>query len=106
VEVSLWITILFGKTEIDNVDLVATLSNAHEEVVRLDIAVDEGLGVDVLDPGDELIGQEQNGLQRELAVAKVEEVFQTGSEQIENHGIVVAFGSKPTDEWDPDTASQ
>jgi hypothetical protein len=62
VEVSLGITILFGETEIDDVDLVATLSNTHKEVVGFDIAVDERLGVDVLDPRDELIGKEQDGL--------------------------------------------
>jgi hypothetical protein len=52
VEVSLGVTVLLGETEIDNVDLVATLADAHEEVVRLDITVDEGLGVDVLNAGD------------------------------------------------------
>jgi len=76
VEVSLWVTVLLGETEIDNVDLVATLADAHEEVVRLDITVDEGLGMNVLNTGDQLVGKEKNGLQGELAVAEVEEVFQ------------------------------
>lgn len=57
VEVCLGIAVLLGQTEINHVDLVTTLSNTHEEVVRLDIAVDEGLGVDVFDAGDELIGE-------------------------------------------------
>ena len=58
VEVSLGITVLLGQTKVDDVDLVSALANAHEEVVRLDITVDEGLGVDVLDAGDELVGKE------------------------------------------------
>lgn len=41
VEVSLGIAVLLGKTKVDHVDLVATLANAHEEVVGLDISVDE-----------------------------------------------------------------
>jgi hypothetical protein len=106
VEVGFGVTILLRQTEIDDVDLVATLSDPHEEVIRLDIPVDEGLGVDVLDAGDELIGKEEDGFQREFAVAKVEEIFQTGPKQVENHGIVVTFGSKPTDERDPNTTSQ
>lgn len=63
VEVGLGITVLLGQTEINHVDLVATLADAHEEVVRLDVTVDEGLGVDVLDAGDELIGEQEDGLQ-------------------------------------------
>ena len=49
-------TVLVGQTEIDNVDLVATLSDAYEEVVGLDITVDKGLAVNVLNTGDELVG--------------------------------------------------
>jgi hypothetical protein len=106
VEMGLGITVLLGETEIDNVDLVATLADAHEEVVRLDITVDEGLGMDVLDAGDELIGEQEDGLQRELAVAEVEEIFQRGTEQIEDHGVVVALGAEPAHEGDTDTASK
>ena len=63
VEVSLWVTVLLCETEIDDVDLVTTLANAHEEVIWFDITVDEGLGVDVFDAGNELIGQQQDRLQ-------------------------------------------
>jgi len=106
VKVGLGVTVLLGKPEIDDVDLVATLSNAHQEVIRLDITVDEGLGVNIFDPGDELIGQEKGGLEGELSVAKVEQILKAGSEEIENHSIVVTFGSEPTDEGDTDTASE
>jgi len=105
VEVSLGVTVLLGKTKVDNVDLVATLANAHEEVVGLDISVDKRLGVDVFYTRDELVGQQEDSLQRELSVAKVEEIFQTGAKKVEDHGIVVAFGAEPTDEGDADTAS-
>jgi hypothetical protein len=106
VEVSLRVTVLLGQTEINNVDLVATLSNAHEEVIRLDITVDEGLGVNVLDAGDELICEEEDSLQGEFAVAEVEEILQTGAEEIENHGIVIALGTEPANEGDTDTTSE
>jgi hypothetical protein len=29
------------ETEIDDIDLVTTLTNAHQEIIRLDIAVNE-----------------------------------------------------------------
>jgi hypothetical protein len=106
VEVRLGIAVLLGKTEINDVDLVAALANAHEEVVWLDITVDKRLGVDVLNTGDELIGEEQDGLQGEFAVAEVEEILQRGTEQIQDHGIVVTLGTEPAHEWDTDAASE
>jgi hypothetical protein len=106
VEVSLWVTILLSQSEVNDIDLVAALADTHQEVVRLDIAVDEGLGVDVLDTGDELVGEEENGLQRELAIAEVEQILQARSEEIEDHSIVVTLSSEPADEGDADTSSE
>lgn len=106
VEVSLWVSVLLGQTKINDVDLVTTLTNAHEEVVRLDITMDEGFGVDVFDTGDELIGEKKNSLQGELAVAEVEEILQTGSEKVKDHSIVITFGTEPANERDTDTTGE
>jgi len=106
VEVSLGIAVLLGQTKVDDIDLVAALANAHKEVVGLDIAVDEGLGVDVLDAGDELVGKEQDSLQGELAVAEVEEVLKRRAEQVQDHGVVVALGSEPADKGNANTAGE
>ena len=62
--------------------------------------------MDVLNAGDELVGQEQDGLQGELAVAEVEQVLQAGAEQVENHGIVVALGPEPADEGDANSTGK
>jgi len=43
----LGVTELLGKTEIDDIDLISTLSNAHEEVVRFDITMNEVSQVDI-----------------------------------------------------------
>ena len=40
-EMSLGVTILLCETKIDDIDLITSLANAHEEVVWLDIPVDE-----------------------------------------------------------------
>jgi hypothetical protein len=106
VEVRLGIAVLLGQTEVDHVDLVAALADAHEEVVRLDVAVDERLGVDVLDAGDELVGEEQDRLQRELAVAEVEQVLEGGAEEVQDHGIVVALGAEPAHKGNADAAGE
>ena len=43
------VAVLLGQAEVDYVHEVALLGQAHQEVVRLDVAVDEVLRVDVLD---------------------------------------------------------
>lgn len=106
VEVSLRVTVLLRETEINDIDLVSALADTHQEVVGLDVTVDEGLGVDVFNSGNELIGEEKDGLQGELAVAEVEQILQTGAEEIDDHGVVVTFGSEPADERDTDTTSK
>jgi hypothetical protein len=50
--VRLRVTVLLGESEVNDVDLVPTLADAHEEVVGLDVAVDEVAGMNVLDAGD------------------------------------------------------
>lgn len=52
VEVCLWVSELLGKPEVNDIDLIATLTDSHQEVVRLDVTVDEVAGVDVLDARD------------------------------------------------------
>ena len=106
VEVRLRVAVLLGQTEVNNVDLVTTLANSHQEVVGLDIAVDEGLGVDVFDAGDKLVGEEQDGLEGELSVAEIEQVLEAGAEEVKDHGVVVALGAKPADKRDADAAGE
>jgi hypothetical protein len=52
VQVGLGITIFLGQTEVDDVHLISTLANAHQEVVGLDVTVDEVARVDILDTRD------------------------------------------------------
>jgi hypothetical protein len=81
-ELSRGVLVFLSQTEINDVDLVATLVIAHEEVIGLDVAVEETLGMDVFYSGDELISENQDGLQREFSVAEVEEVLQAWPEEI------------------------
>ena len=105
-EVRLRVTVLLGEAKVNHIDLVATLPNAHQEVVRLDVTMDEGLGVDVLDARDQLIREQQDRLQGEFPVAEVEEVLQARSQEVQDHGIVVTLGAEPAYEWDTDTSGK
>lgn len=62
VKTSLRVAVSLGQAKVNDINLVASLPYAHDEVVRLDVAVDERLAMDVLDPGDELVGEEQDRL--------------------------------------------
>lgn len=46
------ISILLGKTKVDDIDLIASLSDSHQEVVWLDISMDEVSGVYIFDTRD------------------------------------------------------
>ena len=106
VEVRLRVAVLLGQTKVDDIDLVATLADAHQEVVWLDITVDERLCVDVLDARYELVGQQQDGLERELAVAEVEQVLKGWAKQVQDHGVVVTFCAKPSHKRNAHTTSK
>lgn len=62
--------------------------------------------MNVFDTRYELVGQQEHCLQREFAVAEVEEILQAGPKQIENHGIIVTFGAEPTNKGNANTSSE
>ena len=106
VKMGFGVTVFLGQSEINYIDLISTLSNSHQEVVRLYITVDEGFSVDVFNAGDELIRQEQDSLQREFAVAKIEQVLQAGAEKIKYHSIVITLCPEPANERNSDSSSE
>jgi len=59
VKMTLWVAVLLCQSEIDDIDLVATLANAHQEVVGLDIAMNEVLRVDIFDARNLNMGHQE-----------------------------------------------
>jgi hypothetical protein len=80
--ISLCLRELLGDAKINHVERVALLPHAHQEVGGLDVAVEDALGMDVLDAVDGLEGDEDDRFERELAVAVVEEVFERRAEEL------------------------
>lgn len=62
--------------------------------------------MDVFDTRNELIGKEQHSLQRELAVAEVEQILQTRSEEVDDHSVVVTLSTEPTHEGNANTTGK
>lgn len=55
--VRFWISVFLCKAKVDHVYHISELVGSHQEVLWLDIAMDEGLGVEIIDARDQLIGQ-------------------------------------------------
>lgn len=62
--------------------------------------------VDALQTGDKLVREEQHRLERELALTKDEELLQTGTNDVEDHGVVYTVGAIPADNGNADTAAE
>jgi hypothetical protein len=112
----LGVTILLGHAKIDDVDDIGGFGawSADEEIVRFDISVDEVLFVNRLYPRkleavsklnlaqndhntNHLFCNHDDGFNRKLPIAVVEEVLQTRSEQIDDQNVVQALLAKVVD---------
>ena len=54
----------------------------------------------------ELIGKKENSLEGELAVTEVEQILERWAEKIDDHGVVVGFGTEPADKGYADATSK
>ena len=54
----------------------------------------------------QLISKQQNCLEREFAVAKVEEVLKGRTEKVDDHCVVVTFGTEPPNKRDTNATSE
>lgn len=91
----LGIAIALRKAEVNHVNDVLLLAVADEEVVRLHIAMNKMVVVQELEALDHLICNHKSGLDGEFALAEIEGILKTGSQQVHDHGIVVALDTKP-----------
>ena len=91
----LGILVALAQTKVDQVDRALFVADAHQEIVRLHIAMDEVVRVHELEAADHLLGQHAHGLQSELTTAVLEQIFERMSEQLHDHGFVVALDSIP-----------
>mmetsp|Transcript_76760 Transcript_76760/g.238325 ORF Transcript_76760/g.238325 Transcript_76760/m.238325 type:complete len:285 (-) Transcript_76760:367-1221(-) len=70
------IPVLLREPKVNYVQLLLLLPDAHQEVVRLDVAVQETLCMHVLDETDHLLSKHQHCFEAEFPPAIVEEILQ------------------------------
>lgn len=68
--------VLLRQPKINQVQLELFLVDAHAKVIRLDIAMQQMLGVHKLDPLDHLIHKHKHSLEAESLIALIQQVFQ------------------------------
>jgi len=62
--------------------------------------------MDVLDAGDQLICEKKDGLEGELPVAEVKQIFEGRTQEIDDHRVIVAFGTEPAHKGDANTTGE
>lgn len=70
------VSVSLSKAKVNKVDLMLFLIDSDKEVIRFHVSVNEVVVVEVLQSLDHLVCDHQHALQRELPLAKCEQVFQ------------------------------
>src|SRR6218665_979479 len=91
---------LFSQTKVNDVNFVTVLTTANHEVVRLNVAINILLLVDICKNIDHLISQHENSFQREFVFAVRKQILKTRTKQVHYHDIVLRLvHSKPVNFW-------
>jgi hypothetical protein len=115
-QVCLWIPVLLCQPKINNIHLIGTFSQTHQEIVGFDVSMDEIFGMNILDAGNlpislsngtyQLISQQQNRLERKFSVAEVEQIFQRRPQKINHHAHVLSFDAIPANKGNTNSTRQ
>lgn len=108
----------FCESKIYNVYIMLFFADTDEEVIGLDIPMQEMARMHefnalkllthnqvrihvftVIELTYHLISEHEDCLQGESSLAVVEEIFKTGTEQVYDHHVVIAFDAEPVHVW-------
>lgn len=100
------IAILLCQPKVNRVQYIALRTSPHEKVARRNVAVQEAVGVNVLQPRDGLVREEQHRLDGEAPPAVRQEVLQGRAEALLHQDVVVVLLPEPMRLGDPDAAAE
>lgn len=84
---ALRILIALGQAKVNHIQFVAIPADAHQKVIWLHVAVYKTMLMHALEAHQQLIGQHEDCLQREVALAQVEQILQRGAQQLHDQRI-------------------
>jgi hypothetical protein len=82
--------VAFGKSKIEDENLVSCFIESNAEVIGFDIPMDEMTVVNVFDPRNHLVNKNQHCFQRKLAQSLIEEGLKGWAHQIHYQHVVVS----------------
>lgn len=94
------ITAFRRETQVGHIQQVPLLPRTQQAVFRLDVSMDDITRMDILQTTKELVNQHQDCFEREFATAKIEKVFQTWTQEIKHHGVILALSRIGVHSWD------
>lgn len=100
------VAVLLCETEVDDEELIAMATNAHEKIVRFYVAVNEVLHMHVLNAANHLIRQHQHRLHGKPPAAEIEEILQRRSKQIHHEAMIFTLDAIEANVRNSDTALQ
>ena len=92
---SLWISEPLGQAEINNMDYVLLFAMTNQEIIGLHVAMNEVIIVQEFQPLNHLISNHKSGFNCEFALAKIEGILETWTEQIHYHCVVITLDAEP-----------
>jgi hypothetical protein len=87
---------LLAQSKVNDVNDVSLGFHPNEKVVRGDTHVQKRSRMNQLQSSQQLVGNHEDSLQRELFVAKVEEFIECWVQTIQDEDIEIALGSIPS----------
>ena len=91
VSAQLLLPIVFCESEINSIDARCFVFGADQKVVRLDVAVQKVLRVDVFNSRNKHFSQLHHSLDTKLSPAVIEKVFKGWAKQVHDHDIEITF---------------
>lgn len=87
------VSIFLGEAKVDDMNNMALLPKSHQEILRLDISMDVGFGMNILYSLQHLVRQDQDCLQIELLIAQRKQILDIRSQEVDDHVVIFVFNS-------------
>jgi hypothetical protein len=91
------VEVLLTAAEVDDEDLVLLLGESNQEVIGVDVVVDQALGVHPLNTFEHLVGDDEDGLEREAALAVPQQLLQRRPVDVGHQGAEVVLDAVPVE---------
>mmetsp|Transcript_46941 Transcript_46941/g.124749 ORF Transcript_46941/g.124749 Transcript_46941/m.124749 type:complete len:218 (+) Transcript_46941:413-1066(+) len=87
------VEVALAQSKVDHVQMMRLVLDTPHEVLGFDVSVDNALGVQVLHSAQELLSDEDSGLDGETSLALMSAILQTPAQGLHHHAVVLALSA-------------